>query len=135
MDLRRGTETVLVVDDEVMVKDLARDILKRYGYTVLTAAGGEEAVQLYQQHTGAIATVVLDVVMPGMDGREVFARMRQINPAAKIIVSSGYSSDRDADELLKQGAAGFVKKPYRMAELVKVVGEVIERHEGERLGG
>jgi DNA-binding NtrC family response regulator len=134
MELRRGAETVLVVDDEAMVKDLARDILKRYGYTVLTASGGEEALSVYQQRGNEIAVVVLDVVMPGMDGREVFARIRDINASAKVIVSSGYSNDQEAEEMIKRGAAAFVQKPYRMAELVKAVGEVIEKREGERLG-
>ncbi|HEX9021977.1 MAG TPA: response regulator, partial [Nitrospirota bacterium] len=67
-----------------------------------------------------------DMVMPGMDGRDVFARLRAINPHVKVIASSGYGQDRDADDLLKQGAAGFVQKPYRIAELVKVVGDVME---------
>ncbi len=133
-DLRRGSELVLVVDDEVMITDLAREILRRYGYNVLTAAGGDEAVGLYKQRSTEIAAVVLDMVMPGMDGREVFKRLREINPGVKVIVSSGYSHDRDADDLLKQGAAGFVQKPYRIQELVKVVGKVIENREGEKLG-
>lgn len=126
-DLRRGTETVLVVDDEPTVKELAGDILRRYGYTVLAAGGGEEAVALYRDRHDEIAAVLLDMVMPRMDGREVFRRVREINPRVKVIVSSGYSHDRDADDLLKQGAAGFVQKPYRMADLVKTVGEVLER--------
>ncbi len=127
-DLRRGTETILVVDDEPTVKELAGDILRRYGYTVLAAGGGEEAVALYQDRHDEIAVVLLDMVMPGMDGREVFRRVREINPRVKVIVSSGYSHDRDADDLLKQGAAGFVQKPYRMADLVKTVGNVLERN-------
>jgi len=126
VDLRRGTETILVVDDEPLITDLAREILRRYGYNVLTAGGGEEAIDLYRQRSGEIAAVILDMVMPGMDGREVFTHLREINPAAKIIASSGYSHDRDADDLIVQGATGFVQKPYRIAELVKVVGEVME---------
>jgi DNA-binding NarL/FixJ family response regulator len=82
---------------------------------------------LYRDRYDEIAAVLLDMVMPRMDGREVFRRVREINPRAKVIVSSGYSHDRDADDLLKQGAAGFVQKPYRMADLVKTVGEVLER--------
>lgn len=79
-------ETILVVDDEEMIKDLARDILARYGYTVLTAGGGEEAVEVYRRHTKEIAVVVLDIVMPDVDGREVFRRVREINPAAQVII-------------------------------------------------
>jgi len=123
--LHRGTETVLIVDDEPMITDLARDMLLRYGYHVLIAGSGEEALQLYQRRSGDIAPVILDMVMPGMQGREVFARLREINPEVKVIVSSAYSHDRDADDLLKQGAAGFAQKPYRIAELVGIVGEVL----------
>ncbi|HEX9020259.1 MAG TPA: PAS domain S-box protein [Nitrospirota bacterium] len=126
IDLRRGSETILVVDDEPAITDLARQILRRYGYSVLTAGEGREAVELYQQRRGEIAAVLLDMVMPGMDGRDVFARLRAINPYVKVIASSGYGQDRDADDLLKQGAAGFVQKPYRIAELVRVVGDVVE---------
>jgi PAS domain S-box-containing protein len=126
VSLRRGTETILVVDDEPMVKDLARDVLKRYGYTVLTAGGGEEAIETFQQRSGEIDAVILDMVMPTMEGREVFRRLQEIKPGVKVIVSSGYSHDRDADDLFEQGARSFVQKPFRIAELVRVVGEVME---------
>lgn len=132
--MRKGTETILVVDDEEMIKDLARDILARYGYSVLTAGSGEEAVEVYRRHKIEIAVVVLDIVMSGVGGREVFRRIREIEPAAQVIVSSGYDQERDADDLLREGAAGFVKKPYRIAELVGKVGEVLEKKEGEKLG-
>jgi len=134
--LRKGTETILVVDDEEMIKDLARDILARYGYTVLTAGGGAEAVEVYRQHTKEIAVVVLDIVMPGVDGREVFRRIREIDPAAQVIISSGYNQERDATDLLKDGALKFVQKPYRIASLVGTVGEVLEKgkdEEGKRV--
>ena len=125
--MRRGTETILVVDDEEMIKDLARDILARYGYTVLTAGGGEEAVEVYRQNKQEIAVVVLDIVMPEVGGREVFRRIREIDPAAQVIVSSGYNQERDAADLLMEGAIAFVQKPYRLASLVGTIGEVIEK--------
>ena len=126
--LRKGSELVLVVDDEPMIKTLARDILQRYGYTVLEAEGGEEAINLYSGQWRKISLVLLDMVMPNMDGREVFRRIREINPRAKVIVSSGYSHDRDADDLLEQGAAGFVQKPYRMTDLLKMLEKVLDKH-------
>ena len=127
MELRQGSGTVLVIDDEMMVAELARDILQRFGYTVLLVSSGEQAIDLYYRRANEIVAVVLDFVMPGMDGREVFHRLRDVNPNVKVIISSGYSRDQDADDLLKLGAAGFVQKPYRIAELVKVVGEAIAR--------
>ncbi len=128
--LRRGTETILVIDDEAMVKQLAKDVLKRYGYTVLTAASGAEAIDLFRQRSAEIDAVILDMVMPAMEGREVFRRLQEIKPGVKVIISSGYSHDRDADDLIEQGARSFVQKPFRIAELVKVVGEVMEGKEG-----
>ncbi len=127
MDLRKGTETILVVDDEAMVKDLARDILKRHGYTVLTAGGGEEAVELYRKNNGSISVVVLDILMPGVDGPEAFRRIRALDPHARIVVSSGYDQMHDADGLLREGALAFVQKPYRIAELLRAVSGAIEK--------
>jgi CheY-like chemotaxis protein len=138
VSLRRGTETILVVDDEPMVKDLARDVLKRYGYTVLTAGGGGEAIETFRKRSGEIDAVILDMVMPAMEGREVFRRLQEIKPGVKVIVSSGYSHDRDADDLFEQGARSFVQKPFRIAELVRVVGEVMEEKQqgqGSRVRG
>ena len=134
MERRKGTETILIVDDEEMIKDLARDILARYGYTVLTAGGGEEAVEVFRQHHKEIAVVVLDIMLPDVGGREVFRRIREIDPAARVIISSGYSQERDANELLKEGALKFVQKPYRINSLVGAVGEVLEKKENEKLG-
>ncbi len=125
MELQRGSGTILIVDDEPLVAELARDILRRFGYAVLTAQGGEEAIQLYRQHSGEVVAVLLDMVMPEMDGREVFQRLRGLNPEVKVVISSGYSHDRDADDLLEQGASGFVQKPYRIAELIRVVNEAV----------
>jgi two-component system cell cycle sensor histidine kinase/response regulator CckA len=134
--IRRGSETILVVDDEPMVKQLARDVLKRYGYTVLTAGGGEEAIEVFRRRSIEIDAVILDMVMPVMEGREVFRKLQELRPGVKVIISSGYSHDRDADDLIEQGARGFVQKPFRIAELVKVVGEVFdEGKESQGPGG
>ena len=127
MELRTGTETILVVDDEEMIKDIARDILSRYGYRVLTAGGGKEAVEVYRRHKEEISVVVLDIVMPDVGGREVFRRIREVDPAARVIIASGYHKERDANDLLREGAVRFVQKPYRIASLVGMVGEVLEK--------
>jgi DNA-binding response OmpR family regulator len=99
---------------------------KRYGYTVLIAGSGEEAINAFRQRSAEIAAVIMDMVMPSMEGREVFRRLQEIRPVVKVIVSSGFSRDRDAADLIEQGAWSFVQKPFRIAELVKVVGEVID---------
>ena len=77
---------MLVVDDEEMIRELARDILVRYGYTVVTAAGGTEAVEIYRRNGSCIAVVVLDILMPDMGGREVFRLIREIDPAAQLLL-------------------------------------------------
>ena len=80
MELRQGSGIVLVIDDEMMVAELPRDILQRFGYPVLLASSGEQAIDLYYRRANEIVAVVLDFVMPGMDGREVFHRLRAVNP-------------------------------------------------------
>jgi DNA-binding NtrC family response regulator len=110
-----------------MIRDLARDILERYGYTVVTAAGGAEAVEIYRRNGSFIAVVVLDILMPDMGGHEAFRLIREIDPAAQVIVSSGHDQERGANDLIREGAAAFVQKPYRITEFVTKVGEVIEK--------
>jgi DNA-binding response OmpR family regulator len=126
MALRKGTETVLVVDDEALIAELVQDSLARHGYIVLTAASGEEALSLYQQHAGTIAAVILDIRMPNLDGFETFRRLRAIDAGARIIISSGYDHERDKGRLLKEGVSAFLDKPYRLDELIRTVGTVIE---------
>lgn len=127
MELRRGSETVLVVDDEVMVMETARDMLERFGYRVITATGGREAIDLYSLRLREIDAVVLDMVMPDVDGREVLTRMLEVNPRAKVIVSSGQSRDEAVDAVVAKNAAAFIPKPYRMTDLIKTVGDVVTR--------
>jgi two-component system cell cycle sensor histidine kinase/response regulator CckA len=117
--------TILVIDDEQFVADLTRDILSRFGYAALVAVDGREAIELYRDRHADIKAIVLDLVMPGMDGREIFGSIRSINSEAKVIIASGYSREGDADDLLALGAAGFVQKPYRLAEFMSVVSEVL----------
>jgi two-component system, cell cycle sensor histidine kinase and response regulator CckA len=126
-EARHGSGTILVVDDEKLVAALAGDILRRFGYTVLVAHGGEEAIELYRRRSRDIVAVMLDMVLPGMDGREVFRKLLEMNPDVKVLISSGYSHDRDADDLLRQGAKGFVQKPYRIAELVQAIEDAVGR--------
>ncbi len=126
MKTQVGSGTILIVEDEQLVANLARDVLLRFGYRVLVVNCGAHAIDLYQQQSRDIVAVVLDMVMPEMDGSEVFRRLRAINPQVKVIVTTGYDRASDIDEMLKQGAAGFIQKPYRIAELVKAVGEAVE---------
>jgi CheY-like chemotaxis protein len=110
--------TVLIVDDEEPVRQVASEILKYLGYSVLVAESGEKAVEMLRQ--GAQPDVVLlDLIMPGMSGYQAFKAIRQIQPQLPILISSGYSDRTAAGSLRDQGADGFVNKPYHIDTLAK----------------
>jgi two-component system cell cycle sensor histidine kinase/response regulator CckA len=132
-DVERGT--VLIVDDEILVLEIARDILQRFGYAVLTAESGEQALSLYEQRHQDIDAVVLDLVLPGMDGREVIHKVRELDSNACIVVSSGCITDETSAELRALGVDGFVQKPYRIAELLEAVKGAVRREEEGREEG
>jgi len=120
-----GSETVLLVEDESAVRDLARRMLELAGYIVLSAASGEEAEQLFGT-VGTVDVLVTDLVMPGMSGRELAHRLRRGRPELSVVLMSGYSQDAAAlDRLLGEGAA-FVEKPFTSSELVSEVRGVLD---------
>ncbi len=120
--------TVLAVDDESTVLALARDILEMHGYKVLTARNGEEALRLYRGHAKEVDLVLLDLTMPLMDGLECFHQMQRIDPEVRVVVASGFSSESTASEILRQGALGYVPKPYDIDVLARVVREALEKN-------
>jgi signal transduction histidine kinase/ActR/RegA family two-component response regulator len=122
-----GEETILLVDDEEPIRILGSQILEEFGYTVLTAADGESALQLYQEEHQRIALVILDLIMPGMGGKRCLGELLKVNPEARVAIASGYSPDGPTREILKNGAKGFVSKPYDMRQMLNVVREVLDR--------
>jgi CheY-like chemotaxis protein len=124
-----GREGVLVVDDEPMVRHLARSVLERKGYRVLTAVDGLEALRIYGAQAPVIDLVLLDYTMPGMTGLQVFHKLREINPAVRVIFSSGHTMDSDSEVLLAAGGRAFVAKPYRVDDLVRRVRQVLDEAE------
>jgi two-component system, cell cycle sensor histidine kinase and response regulator CckA len=121
-----GVETVLLVDDEEFVRELGERILTKNGYRVLTAANGEEAIDLYGRHSDRISLIILDLVMPLMGGKDCLRELLNIAPQARILVASGYSVDTSATECLELGARGFVPKPFRIKELLKQVRKTLD---------
>lgn len=119
-------ELILVVDDEESIRDLASDILETYGYRVLLASDGLEAVEIYEKRDGDISLVILDMVMPKMGGRETFLRMKELNPEVRALLSTGYSQNGKAREIIDSGAMGFVQKPYRVNSLLSAVRNVLD---------
>jgi CheY-like chemotaxis protein len=122
-----GTETVLLVDDEEFVRELGERILKKSGYTVLSAANGEEALALYSHKKKQISLVILDLIMPSMGGKDCLQEILKIDPEAKVLIASGYAADETTLECMKLGATGFVAKPYRFKELLKQVRRTLDK--------
>jgi two-component system cell cycle sensor histidine kinase/response regulator CckA len=126
-----GSETILIVDDEETIRSLVKDILEMKGYKVLAAADGREAIDVYRQERGRIDLVILDMAMPGMDGRETFEELKTINPQVKAILSTGFAEDDRAREVMALGVKAFVQKPYRIDDLAGAVRRVLDIRNGE----
>jgi len=120
-----GTETILLVDDEEMIIDVGAQVLKKLGYEVLTARDGKEAIEVYQQNRQKVAMIILDLIMPEMGGGETYDRLKEIDPNVKVLLSSGYSLDGQATEILNRGCNGFLQKPFSMRDLSQKLREII----------
>jgi PAS domain S-box-containing protein len=121
LTMLRGTETVLVVDDEESVLKAASRLLSSAGYAVLLAGGGAAAMELYERHESDIKAVLLDLIMPEMDGSDVFHELKRRGSQAKIILCSGYSMNGQAGELISMGVDGFLQKPFSAESLLKAL--------------
>ena len=126
VDLLMGSETVLFVDDEDMIIEVAEALLERLGYKVLIAGTGKEAIKIYEENKEQIDIVVLDMIMPDMSGGETYDRMKEINPRVKVLLSSGYSINGQATEILDRGCNGFIQKPFKIKELSQKLREVLD---------
>ncbi|MCP4644680.1 MAG: PAS domain S-box protein [bacterium] len=121
-----GTETILVVDDERFIRALAQDVLTDAGYTVLCAGSGEEALSLYSEHRDAISLVLLDLVMPGIGGVRTLARLRDIQPDIRCIISSGHGLDSLDSSHFSDPMISFVPKPYQVEALTSAIRELLD---------
>lgn len=120
-----GRGLVLVVDDDPVVRATAEASLRKCGYDVLLADGGRRAVELFGEHAERIDVVLLDMIMPGMDGKACFAALREIDPSVKVIVCSGFAREPDMEALRAQGLSGILDKPYRIHALSRAVHDAI----------
>ncbi|MBN1165075.1 MAG: transporter substrate-binding domain-containing protein [Candidatus Krumholzibacteriota bacterium] len=121
-----GTGTVMIVDDEDIVLKTSRSMLEKLGYEVRAFSQGREAVEYFKEHHQKVDLVVLDMIMPGMDGAECFREMKKIDPGITAILSTGYGLNDRAREIIGGGMAGFVQKPYLISNLAKAVAENIK---------
>ena len=121
-----GSETVLLVDDEEMIREVAGSMLKRLGYRVEIAASGEKAIDIVVKMGDSIHLVVLDLIMPGMDGGKVFDRIREIQPQMPVILSSGYAINGQATEIMNRGCNGFIQKPFNISALSQKIRMILD---------
>ncbi len=121
-----GTETVLLVDDEEFIRELGARILSKHGYTVLEAQDGREALDLFKKNRSKISLVILDLIMPGMGGTECLKELLKIDPHANVLIASGHSADASVRETIQVGAKGFVRKPFRVKEILRDVRGVLD---------
>jgi CheY-like chemotaxis protein len=126
-ELVKGKGTILLVDDEEMVLESGEELLNHLGYEVLLAENGKEALELYKQNRDKIDLVLLDMVMPVMGGGEAFDRMKEINANVKVLLSSGYSLEGEAKEILKRGCNAFIQKPFKMEQLSQKLMEILDK--------
>ena len=116
----------MLVDDEENIIDVSIEMLNKLGYRALKAISGEEAISEYRVNRAKIDLVILDMIMPKISGGEVYDKLKEINPQVKVLLSSGYSVDGQATEILKRGCNGFIQKPFNMEELSWKIYNILE---------
>jgi CheY-like chemotaxis protein len=130
--VRGGTETILIVEDEPMVRNLAVKVLDRYGYHVLSAENGREALESSRGHGGPIHLMLTDVVMPGMSGRELVEMLREVRPEMKVLYMSGYTDDAIVCHGILEKGIAFIQKPFTPEDMARKVREVLEEAPTEK---
>ncbi|MFZ0610814.1 MAG: response regulator [Desulfobacterales bacterium] len=120
-----GRETVLLVDDEDRIREVCREGLKLLGYSVVVAESGERAVELYKKMAGAIDIVVLDMIMPGLSGKETYLHLKLINPKVRVLIASGYSVDQDGADIMDGETHPMIQKPFKIEDLSLKIQEVM----------
>jgi CheY-like chemotaxis protein len=117
---------ILFVDDEKIIREMVKEMLEFLGHTVAECENGRKAVEYYRTSWESVDVVILDMIMPEMGGKEAFIAMRGINPRIKAVLSSGYSIDGEAQQILSEGVLGFIQKPFRTDALVDILSRVMK---------
>ncbi|MDY6973395.1 MAG: response regulator [Thermodesulfobacteriota bacterium] len=133
-EIKYGHGTILLADDEVMVVEVGQAMLERLGYRVLTAWNGQQALEIYEKNTEEIDLVILDMIMPGIGAGETIDRIKKIDEDVKVLLSSGYSINGQAREILDRGCTGFIQKPFSLKDLSRKVRDALDygkRQKGE----
>lgn len=121
-----GNETILIVDDHETIWDFLIEALQRLGYQVLLAENGLDAVEIYRENPNEVDLVLLDMVMPKLGGHQTFYKIKELDPDAKVLLSSGYVSEEEVNDLLAQGAKGFLPKPHRISVMAKEMRKILD---------
>jgi CheY-like chemotaxis protein len=122
----------MVVDDEAVVRQTLVMTLGALGHEVMACEDGAAAIEAYRRHWRELDAVVLDMMMPGLTGRETFLALKEINPDVRVLLASGYTVDREAEATLKAGAADFIQKPFRTRDLSSRLVELVRSRSQER---
>jgi PAS domain S-box-containing protein len=122
-----GTETILLVEDDGVIRELCAELLTGVGYKVFSAGNGKEALEIYQMEKHKISLILLDLIMPVMDGWQCLAKILRIDPKAKVIIASGYIASGLAKGMQAKGARGFVQKPFETNQLLTTIREVLDK--------
>ncbi len=123
-----GTETILIVDDEKNIRDIYSTALKEFGYKIITANSGEDALLIFNEKHQSIDLVILDLGMPGMGGFKCMLEMKKSAPDSKIIIASGYSEVFQTEDMIKSGASGFIQKPFKLKAVLEKIREVLDEN-------
>jgi CheY-like chemotaxis protein len=126
-EVLKGKGGILLVDDEQMIIDVGKQLVEKLGYRVITAKSGKEAIDVYNEKRNDIDIVILDMIMPGMGGGETYDRLKETNPDIKVLLSSGYSINGQAREILDRGCNGFIQKPFNMKEISHKIKGILEQ--------
>ena len=126
MTIPGGSETVLLVDDEEVLRDLGATLLNEFGYKVITACNGKEALEIYRKEKDRISLILLDLIMPVMDGMQSLSEILGIDATAKVVIASGYSDVGQKDHAVLSGAKAFVQKPYDMRQLLTTIRDILD---------
>ncbi|MDY6855407.1 MAG: AAA family ATPase [Thermodesulfobacteriota bacterium] len=126
-ELLKGIGTLLFVDDESQIIEVGVEMLETLGYKVLTAKSGKDAIQIYKERGDQIDLVILDMIMPGLDGGDTYDMLKEINHDVRVLLSSGYSIDGEAESILERGCNGFIQKPFKIEQVSKKVKEVMKK--------
>ena len=124
--IQKGHETLLLVDDEAVIIGVGQDMLTALGYKVMLARSGQEAVEIYEKNKDKIALVILDMIMPDMNGGNAYDILKKINPNVRVLLSSGYSIDGQASQIMERGCDGFIQKPFTMSQLSEAIRKILD---------